>query len=47
MDQVGVLTGPHTDDLAQLATETDTLMRLADDLTSMTLHASIDVKVKT
>jgi hypothetical protein len=46
MDQVGVVTGPHTDDLAPFDAQFDVVVRLARNLTSVTLNATIQVEVE-
>jgi hypothetical protein len=43
MDQVGVVTGPHTDDLAPRNSQFDVVVRLARNLTGVTLNATIHV----
>jgi hypothetical protein len=46
MDQVGIVAGPHTDDLAPLDAQFDVVVRLARNFTGVTLDTAIQVEVK-
>jgi hypothetical protein len=46
IDQVGILAGPHADDLAPLNSQFDFVVRFARHFTGVTLDTTIQVKVK-
>jgi hypothetical protein len=46
MDRIGIVTGPHADDLAPLDAQFHVVVRLARNFTGVTLDAAIEVEIE-